>query len=90
MLVKQREVLENQDSLMARLLSAEEAIKAKDEENKELQDKMKQMKSDLETIPVLRAQVREFVNKAGWCFKSTELKRGNLVSQILTATFLNP
>ena len=67
MLVKQREVLENQDSLMARLLSAEEAIKAKDEENKELQDKMKQMKSDLETIPVLRAQVREVVNKAGWC-----------------------
>lgn len=60
MLVKQREVLENQDSLMARLLSAEEAIKAKDEENKELQDKMKQMKSDLETIPVLRAQVREW------------------------------
>ena len=59
MLVKQREVLENQDSLMARLLSAEEAIKAKDEENKELQDKMKQMKSDLETIPVLRAQVRK-------------------------------
>ena len=60
MLVKQREVLENQDSLMARLLSAEEAIKAKDEENKELQNKMKQMKSDLETIPVLRAQVRKW------------------------------
>ena len=74
MLVKQREVLENQDSLMARLLSAEEAIKAKDEENKELQDKMKQMKSDLETIPVLRAQVREFVNEVGWCFKSRKLK----------------
>ena len=53
MLAKQREIMESHDGLVARLISAEEAIKAKDEE-------VKQMKSDLETVPVLRAQVRTF------------------------------
>ena len=58
MLARQREIEEHQDALVARLYSAEEAIRAKDEENQELKGDVQKIKLEVETIPVLRAQVR--------------------------------
>ncbi|XP_077870083.1 uncharacterized protein LOC100375641 isoform X2 [Saccoglossus kowalevskii] len=44
------------DNLTAQLVSADEAIAAKEDEVKELRNKIREMKNELETVPVLKAQ----------------------------------
>ena len=52
-----RELAEQRDNLTAQMLSAEEAIGAKEVELQKVQKDLQAAKTELETVPVLQAQV---------------------------------